>query len=84
MQLKNLGEWKSHRNELVKIMRDEVYGTIPSLDDYTIQYTITEHPAFSESHKAIREQVLAVIKNKKGDSLCVDLLLYYPKTKKYS
>lgn len=78
-KIRNTTAWEQQRRpEILDLFTREVYGSWPAKEQFTTSIQVMEAPTAVREGKAFRQQVRLNIRNERGDTLPVDLLIYYP------
>lgn len=70
--------YAAKRPEIVETFTNQVYGKLPVTSQFNFRYYTLEPPTAQLAGKAYRVQIRMVIENAKGDSLPVNVMMYYP------
>ena len=76
--------YERRRPEIINIFEREEFGKHPATELFSFRYRTIEKDRKVLNEKAFRSQVRMSIVNKMGDSITVDLLIYYPAVAKKS
>ena len=73
-----LSEWNDKKEEMLTLLKENIYGYEPKEQDYKISFETFESSDSLLNGKAIRKQVRMTISNKRGE-LKANILIYLPK-----